>query len=162
MSNLEPNIDYHHLADLWGAVNSEINAQTVGEMLRILREADLSMPRLVTLTFLYHTNTASISAISEHLNLALGTTSHLVDQLVRGGYVERREDELDRRLKQVSLTDKGRGVVGQVRQLRVEEVIRRFSQLPPEVACQLQAALELVVAILRRSSKYAHHHTEQV
>ncbi|NNJ12322.1 MarR family transcriptional regulator [Chloroflexales bacterium ZM16-3] len=137
------------LADLVTRFNSALNVHSMDGMLVILREADLSLPRMVALTYLHKSGSASISQISEHLNLALGTTSHVVDQLVQSGYVERRESEHDRRHKEVSLTADGFVVIERFRQLRMREAAKRLSQLPPALCLRLGAVLEEAVAELK-------------
>lgn len=136
------------LADMLARLGSELFAQSMGEVLHILQEANLSLPRLVALTYLKRAGTATISELSEHLNLALGTTSHLVDQLVQSGYVERREGADDRRQKQVRLTDAGQDLVAQVRRARSDEIVRRLSELPPDLIERFSMVLdELLVAL---------------
>jgi DNA-binding MarR family transcriptional regulator len=120
---------------------AEVMKHSVCNLMRLMRQADLSMPRVVTLMYLKRDGAASISKIGEYLNLALGTTSHIVDQLVVGGFVSRVEDPADRRHKQVALTDKGRSFVAQVEQARIEELGRRLALLPPPL---LGAALEVM------------------
>ncbi len=73
--------------------------QGPGTLFHMLHKSDLSMPQLVTLLFVRRGGVASISSISQHLNLSLGATSHLVDRLVVAGFVERAEDQNDRRQK---------------------------------------------------------------
>jgi DNA-binding MarR family transcriptional regulator len=147
--SMETKTDTLALADLVMRFSHALNVQSVGSVMTILREADLSLPRLVALTYLYKTGPASISQICEHLNLALGTTSHVVDQLVQGHYVERREGEQDRRLKAVSLTTAGRALVEHFLELRRSEAAQRLELLSPELNARLAAVLEEVVAELR-------------
>lgn len=136
------------LADLVMRFSNTLNVQSVGSVLAILREADLSLPRLVALTYLYKAGPASISQICEHLNLALGTTSHVVDQLVQGDYVERREAEQDRRLKAVSLTAAGQALVERFLDLRRSEAAQRLERLSPELSMRLATVLAEVMVEL--------------
>ncbi|MBX0329619.1 MarR family transcriptional regulator [Oscillochloris sp. ZM17-4] len=136
------------LAELVTSVNMALNVHSMGTMLAILREADLSLPRLVALNYLHKSGPASISQISEHLNLALGTTSHVVDQLVQGGCVERRESEHDRRHKEVSLTAEGMAVIERFRKMRMQEAAQRLACLSPQLCARLGGVLEEVVAAL--------------
>ena len=92
---------------------------------------------------------ASISDISQYLNLSLATTSHLVDQLVCEAYVTRVEDLNDRRHKLVSLAAKGKCFVDQCQQTRIDELARRLEELP---APQLAAALDSLTDILTHLS----------
>jgi DNA-binding MarR family transcriptional regulator len=135
-------------------LSGALNMHAFGGVLDLLRDADLSLPRLVTLNYLNKSGPATISQISEHLNLALGTTSHVVDQLVQVGYVGRRESEHDRRHKEVSLTAAGLDVIDRFRQLRAAEVAQRLASLPPELRARMASVLDEAIEHLRLS---AHH-----
>lgn len=144
-----PPTDPARLADQLAALNGELNWQNMGEVLQILQAANLSMPRLVALVHLRRRGSATISELSEHLHLALATTSQAIDLLVQAGLVERREDAHDRRHKLVSLTPAGEEIVGRVRQARVDEMARRLVALPPELAARLSAVLAEALEALR-------------
>jgi DNA-binding MarR family transcriptional regulator len=137
------------IAELLGALNAELTGQSMGAVLQILQAANLSMPRLVALFYLRRKGAATISELSEHLNLALGTTSQAIDQLVHANLVERREDANDRRHKLVTLTPAGQEMIGRVRQLRMEEMVRRLADLPPELVARLGGALAEVLEALQ-------------
>ncbi len=117
----------------------------IADLLRLLQREELSMPRAVALLFLKQTGSASISDISNYLNLSLGNTSHIVDQLVCGGYVTRAEDANDRRLKLVALTPKGRAFIAEVEQVRSEQMTMRLQQMPTPL---LEAALTVLTDML--------------
>ncbi|WP_129631880.1 MarR family winged helix-turn-helix transcriptional regulator [Candidatus Oscillochloris fontis] len=146
---MEPTSDIKHLACLVMRFNGLLNVQLIGDVMALLREADLSLPRLVTLSYLHRTDSASISQIGDHLGLAMATTSHLVDQLVQGGYVERREAEQDRRHKTVSITDQGRDVVVRFYEIRINDASQQLHRLPPDLVQRLSTLLEEAIAALQ-------------
>ena len=88
---------------------------------------------------------ASISEIGDYLNLSLGATSHLVDQLVEHGYVTRFESLIDRRHKQVEITAKGRELVDEMRQARADEAARLLGELPAPLLATLSTTLSEVL-----------------
>ena len=138
------------LADLLSTLNTELTGQSMGAILQILQQANLSMPRLVALFHLQRSGCATISELSEQLNLALATTSQIIDQMVQSGLVERREDSNDRRQKLVTLTTSGHAMIAQVRQARSSEIAQRLAGLPPELTSRLTELLIELVAALRR------------
>lgn len=138
------------LAELLGTLNTELTGQSMGAILQILQQANLSMPRLVALFYLQRSGSATISELSEQLNLALATTSQIIDQMVQSGLVERREDSNDRRQKLVTLTTSGHAMIAQVRQARSSEIAKRLAGLPPELTTRLTELLTELVAALRR------------
>ena len=138
------------LAELLSTLNTELTGQSMGAILQILQQANLSMPRLVALFHLQRSGCATISELSEQLNLALATTSQIIDQMVQSGLVERREDSNDRRQKLVTLTTSGHAMIAQVRQARSSEIAQRLAGLPPELTSRLTELLTELVAALRR------------
>lgn len=127
-----------------GVLCGELMKANVETMLHLLRREDLSMPRMVALTFLQRHGGATISHISEHLNLSLAATSQLVEKLVEGDFVERIEDQDDRRQKHVTLTAKGQAFIAEVQQIRDEELVRRLADLPEALLSATAANLEAI------------------
>jgi DNA-binding MarR family transcriptional regulator len=56
---------------------------------------------------------------AELVHVSLPAASRTVDDLVRRGFVERREDASDRRMKRVRLTDSGRAVIRRLNAARL-------------------------------------------
>ncbi|CAN5851268.1 hypothetical protein BH10CHL1_BH10CHL1_25120 [soil metagenome] len=132
-------------SDLFSRFAAELGRYSAAELLRLMQREELSMPRAVALTCLAREGVMSISDISTYLNLSLGNTSHIVDQLVCSGYVTRTEDANDRRLKQVTLTTKGQAFVAEIEQVRIEEMARRLQHLPAPL---LASALTVISEVL--------------
>lgn len=151
MSNAQPSLSQvTQIVEQLNALNAELNSHSMGAVLHILQGASLSMARLAALFYLQRRGAATISELSEHLNLALGSTSQAVDHLVQAGFAERREDTRDRRHKLVTLTPAGAEIVAQVRQVRSEEVARRLAELPPELVDRLGETIADVLDALRQ------------
>jgi DNA-binding MarR family transcriptional regulator len=149
INNPDRTFTTEQLANMLGDLNAELTAQNMDDVLQILQAANLSMPRLVTLCYLRRKGAATITEISEHLNLALGTTSQAIEQLVHSSLVERHEDIHDRRHKLVTLTPSGAEIVAHVRQARHAEIARRLGDLTPELAACLGAALAATLDALQ-------------
>ncbi len=150
INNPQPILTTEQLANLLSDFNAELATQSMDDVLQILQAANLSMARLVALCYLQRQGAAAtITAISEHLNLALGTTSQVIDQLVQSGMVERREDAHDRRHKLVTLTACGAEIVARVRQARRAEIVRRLGDLPPDLVARLGSAISEAIAVLQ-------------
>ena len=123
----------------------EMSRVSATDVLWLLQSEGLSMSRALALMFVAEEKVVSISDISGYLNLSLGNTSYVVDQLVCGGYVNRTEDLHDRRLRQVTLTDKGQAFVQEVKQVRIRDLAQRLECLPTAL---LQAADTVMSAML--------------
>ncbi len=133
------------VSDVLGRFATELLRYSTTDILRLMQREELSLPRVVALMFLDRQGTASISDISNYLNLSLGNTSSIVDQLVCSGYVTRAEDPNDRRLKVVTLTTKGQAFVQEVKQARIAEMALRLKNLP---ASLLESTVVVMSAVL--------------
>jgi DNA-binding MarR family transcriptional regulator len=60
-----------------------------------------------------------VKHVAEDLVMSVPAASRIVDGLHQKGYVERREDEHDRRMKRVSITPAGRSVMARVNATRL-------------------------------------------
>lgn len=87
----------------------------------------------------------SVNEIGEAVSLSLAAAGRTVDRLVSDGLVDRREDPSDRRIKRISLTERGRELVdGQLTVQR--ELAERFvSGLPASRRSALTEALSAIV-----------------
>ena len=73
-----------------------------------MAEQDLSFSQLKTLLLVAeHAGPLSVKDVADRLGISLPTASRAVDSLVRRGLVERAEDPVDRRMKQVRTSPKG-------------------------------------------------------
>jgi DNA-binding MarR family transcriptional regulator len=133
-----------------GEFSAIIMQHSADDLLQLLRRENLSMPRVVALMFLSRKGGSTISEIGDHLNLTLGTTSQIVEQLVEGGFVERREGREDRRQKLVTLSARGQQAVDAVRAARVSEMSRQLGRLPEPLLEQMLTIMNDVVLHLQQ------------
>jgi DNA-binding MarR family transcriptional regulator len=69
------------------------------------------MHQMSVLFHLRHGKDCGVSTIGEHLGVTNAAASQMIDRLVQNGFVERKEDPQDRRVKQLNLTQKGIAIV---------------------------------------------------
>lgn len=144
-TTLDQSDSTQQLAHLLRDFVAMVMRRSVRDTMCILRRVELSMPQLVTLWFLRRCGTATISDISEHLNLSLAATSHLVDRLVGNGIVSRSEGVLDRRHKEVMLTDTGSALLDEIELARVGELAQHLSKMPqPQLGVTIDALAEVL------------------
>src|SRR5260370_12127592 len=92
----------------------------VSDILRRFSDFEFSMPLMATLLLLEEKSELSIKQIAELLGRSVSTTSRLIDQLVERNLVNRREDEQDRRMKRVAITEEGRTFISTIERRRAE------------------------------------------
>jgi DNA-binding MarR family transcriptional regulator len=76
--------------------------------------------------------------------------THLIDQLVASGTVERRPDSADRRVVNVALTDSGRQLLRDVKRKVEEDLKNRLAGLTSEDLAAMSTALETLNSIIAR------------
>jgi DNA-binding MarR family transcriptional regulator len=129
------------LLELW----RRVVAGHEGETFALLDELGLSLTQVKTLTALDTcAEQLSVGELSERLGISLAASSRTVDGLLRRGWVERREDDHDRRLKRIRLTAAGRDVAARITTARLKGLEAFAASLGPEERDRLHAALTAI------------------
>ncbi len=115
--------------------------------MRARRPEELSVPQFRALIFLNRHPGASVSAIAEHLGLALSSTSHLIDGLAKRAYLARETAADDRRRALVSLTAYGQALLDAVYAQVRAGLAGRLDALTPEERRALAHALSALCRI---------------
>jgi DNA-binding MarR family transcriptional regulator len=119
----------------------ELFAQDRPRMLDVQAEYGLRPPQFFALQAL--DEPAPMSSIANLLRCDRSAVTWITDRLEERGYVERRSDPGDRRVKLLALTDEGR---------RVREEIRARLANPPEALTRLSAAEQRTMRDLLRKA----------
>jgi DNA-binding MarR family transcriptional regulator len=69
---------------------------------------DLSITEIHTIEAVGMYGSRTMSEIASKLDITMGTLTTAIDKLIKKGYVERSRSEIDRRIVNVSLTNKGK------------------------------------------------------
>jgi len=104
----------------------------VASLARTLRDEDLSVAQLAALHVVDQVGACKQSALATELALSPSAASRMVDGLVQRGLFERRESPDDRRVRTLSLSDRGRELLdtaGQARVALIERVTRPFPRV---------------------------------
>jgi DNA-binding MarR family transcriptional regulator len=111
-------------------------------MIKTIVDTELSFTQFQTLLVLHCSGAAlPIHRLAELLGLSVAAAGRGVDKLVHLGFVDRREDEHDRRIKRVSLNVSGQKLVADQFAI-VHDRNREFvTRLPDELRCQLSQTL---------------------
>ena len=95
-----------------------------------------------------------MTRLAEELDVALPNATGIVSRLVERGIVRRTQDESDRRLVLVTLTDTGRGLIGEMEEGRRERMSRLFSAMTEDQQRRLlQSVKDLHAAALRLAAE---------
>ena len=108
----------------------------------LLDELDLSFSHVKTLHTLADVgDDVSVKELAQHMGLSLPGASRVADALHQRGYIDRREDERDRRTKRLRITDAGRDVVDRIDTVRLASLQDVTASLSQEQRDALGAAL---------------------
>lgn len=103
------------LADELLVVWRQVVRGSTHELFSLMEELDLTITQIRTLELLAGcASELSVKELSAGLGMSLPSASRTADALVRRGWLERREDEHDRRIKRMRITDAGSEVVARV------------------------------------------------
>jgi DNA-binding MarR family transcriptional regulator len=110
---------------------------------RVARFGVTSAQALVLL-FLAEEDQVTSKYLGSKIEFDSATLTGLIDRLVKGGFIERRDNPDDRRAILVCLTEQGRETVGQIHRI-VEDENRAFlSSLTPEEELILRSLLKKI------------------
>lgn len=113
-----------------------------------LAKGEISLPQLLVLNYINNKGGAIMSEIARHMSATLSAATGMVDRLVQSGFLLRERDEKDRRIVKISLTNKGRDIVGRVEKERLLLIKETFGKLTEEERERYLEILEKVFSIL--------------
>jgi DNA-binding MarR family transcriptional regulator len=116
--------------------------------IRFAKERGLSMTQINTLVHLRHKGPCGVSDIGDELGVTSAAASQMLDRLVQQGLILRSEDQRDRRLKQIVLTDKGDFLLREGIDARQQWISQLSTALSPAEKEQVAAALNLMITKL--------------
>jgi DNA-binding MarR family transcriptional regulator len=100
-----------------------------GRSIQLAAGLDLSFSQLCTLFIVDDSEHAlAVHELAERLGLSVAAAGRAVDALVREGLVDRREDDHDRRIKRVSLSEPGKALLWKLTEAH-QEALRAFAEL---------------------------------
>ena len=109
------------------------------------REKGLSRSMIGTLFHLSHRDHAGVTDLGDHLGVSSAAASQMLEHLVEEGLILRSEDPDDRRMKKITLTEKGTRVMKESVSARlgwIDALEESFSDLEKE---QITKALQLII-----------------
>lgn len=119
-----------------------------GEHLRKMEESGLTLTQVKVLLMLAGPEGDEPYAgrdIAERLAVSLASVSRAVDGLVRKRLASRVEDPDDRRVRRLSITDKGRRLAGEIVAARMADLEAFAESLTPSQRRKLDVALEAML-----------------
>lgn len=117
------------------------------EVFQIVGELELSMTQIKLLHVLDACEEElTLKDLSERLDVSMAAMSRSIDGLLHRGFVERREDDDDRRHKRVRVTEAGRAVPRALNDARLSTLNDFIDGLAPDEVARLAEALAPIAA----------------
>jgi DNA-binding MarR family transcriptional regulator len=120
--------------------------RSMREMHQFLKAREINMGQYSTLMRLHHDPHCGVTDVGGLLGISKAAASQLVDKLVQQRLVERTEAEHDRRVKQLTLTKKGRALIQASVQARLGWAEALGESLLPERRAAIIEAMQDMVA----------------
>jgi DNA-binding MarR family transcriptional regulator len=137
-----PSPDVKHLAEELLLLWRHLMRGGAKPLYALFDELELSITHMKALHALDEADDEiSVKELGKGLGLSLPAASRTTDALVRRGYLDRREDEQDRRIRRVRITDAGRDVVRRIDEARLVGLEQFALSLSPEQRTRLRDAL---------------------
>lgn len=121
------------------------------ELVGRVKAAGLGPRHVPALMDLVLNGPAPVGVIARHMALSPATVSQLVGELQRGGFVERRPDERDRRRMIVSLAEAHREVIERFAWRRLRPLRMTLEALTPDERAHFLHGWRTLVEIMERS-----------
>jgi DNA-binding MarR family transcriptional regulator len=119
-----------------------------GEVMAATAEFDLTLSQLRILFILEGAeHDLAVNELAERISLSMAATGRAVDAVVRAGLLSRREDDSDRRIKRIGLTELGRQAIARISDARRQVTERFVGKLNAEERAALESAVNTISAL---------------
>jgi len=109
------------------------------------REKGLSRSMIGTLFHLSHRDHTGVTDLGEHLGVSSAAASQMLERLVEEGFIQRSEDPDDRRMKKITLTEKGYQVMKESVSIQLGWIEKLSVSLTEEEKNQISTVINLII-----------------
>lgn len=109
-----------------------------------IKSYGLNVTEFAVLEVLYNRGEHTIQRIKERILIASSSTTYVVTNLEKKGYIQRRQDSKDKRVSYASLTDKGRAFMDEIFPNHANAIASVFSDLSEDELQSLQKVLKRI------------------
>ncbi len=117
-------------------------ARKLGHELIERMDAGLTGPQFYVLYLISEYGSCKVSRLAEKIEVKPSAITVMIDRMVARGFVERKNDENDRRVVLVKLTSEGREALDKLQEMRKQAIHQHLSQFSPEQIEEFLGILE--------------------
>ncbi|MCA5013035.1 MULTISPECIES: MarR family winged helix-turn-helix transcriptional regulator [unclassified Enterococcus] len=104
----------------------------------------LNITEFSVLELLFHKGRQTTQTIKEKILIASSSTTYVIDQLTKKGYVKRQTNESDRRIIYVDITVAGKTLMEEIFPTHAQQIAASFSDITIEELRSLQHLLKKI------------------
>ena len=134
---------------------SQISMTVIADVLEALQDHDMSMSRFAVLYLLDVGEGMTITTVAAALKLSIGSASQLIDRLEIDRFVMRQDDENDRRIRRIWLTDQGAHMISRMKKIHLRRMTTLLHDVPPHIIEQFCATMHLMIPYISKDSLWA-------
>jgi DNA-binding MarR family transcriptional regulator len=121
-------------------MNRVIRERTLDSWVKL----NLTIPQLKSLFYISRHGRVNLSGLASGIRVTPANVTGIVDRLVEQGLLTRTPDPDDRRVSWLSVTDRGKTLINDLREGRVQEMRRILDKLTEEELSRVARSFELV------------------
>lgn len=98
---------------------------------KTLKAREITISQMVILTLLQDKKSCKMNEAAKALSVTTSAVTGLVDRMVKSDFISRVASEKDRRIINIEMTKKGRGIIEEIQKARYKMMIDMFGKLTP-------------------------------
>ncbi|GAA3443036.1 MarR family winged helix-turn-helix transcriptional regulator [Planomonospora venezuelensis] len=138
--------DREYLLELLASMQRDL----MPSLMRMHESDDLRMLDSVMLQVLDRGGAPTVKELAALVGRSVSRTSRIVDGLVRRGLAERQEDEADRRVRRIRISEEGVAVLRRIREIRIDGQLALWEQFTEEERGVVLHSMEIYAKAARR------------
>lgn len=115
---------------------------------KLMKECGLTIPQAVVLRAIQDLGNVTVRRISNHVSLSQATVTTILNRLEQRTLIARQRNALDKRVVNVTLTDKGKTVLADSPMLLHESFVKRFEALEAWEQTQILSSLQRIAQMM--------------
>jgi DNA-binding MarR family transcriptional regulator len=119
--------------------------RSMKNFLTFTRESGLSMSQFGAMFHIHREGGCGVTDLGDNLGVTSAAASQMLERLVQQGLITRSEDPVDRRVKQLVITEKGAHLIKDSTQARLEWLHDFSATLTDSEKEQVSAALHILI-----------------
>jgi len=106
---------------------------------------NITLPQFWAMDFLYRAGAAKMSGLAQYLDVSPASATGLIDRLITQKLVVRKYDSNDRRVVEIELSLKGKGMIENIRKQKIRALTKIFGKISSDDRAKYMEILNKVI-----------------